>query len=135
MAIDTILWGGDGDDTLLGGAARDLLFGGTGNDKLRGRNGDDFLNGGDGLDDIRGNGGEDLLIGGLLYPSLTVQELDDLVTDWSINNDSASIAAAFAGQVADDNEANFMRGGSQVDCLLVGQNDNFTLGPDSVIPI
>ncbi len=135
LAINTRLWGGAGNDTLLGGAARDLLFGGWGDDTLRGRKGDDFLSGGDELDDVRGNAGDDLLIGGTFFPGVTVQELDDLLTDWSTNNDASSIASAIAGQVFDDYQENYMRGGSQLDCLLVGANDNFIQGADSLIPI
>lgn len=40
---DAILIGGDGNDTLVGGAARDLLIGGNGSDRIVGGAGDDIL--------------------------------------------------------------------------------------------
>ena len=48
------------------GAALGLtgVFGGTGNDKLVGLDGNDVFNGGDGADTIRGGGGNDTLTGG-----------------------------------------------------------------------
>ena len=48
------------------GAANGLfgVFGGTGNDKLVGLDGNDVFNGGDGVDTIRGGGGNDTLTGG-----------------------------------------------------------------------
>ena len=51
MARRVMLYGGDGNDELLGGVSRDSLFGGNGNDVLRG-SGRDYLYGGAGKDKI-----------------------------------------------------------------------------------
>ena len=51
----TKLFGGAGDDELLGGRAADVIDGGAGND---------LINGGDGADVINGGGGDDVAIGG-----------------------------------------------------------------------
>ena len=59
-----VLYGGDGDDWLVGGAAADTLHGGAGSDVLIGRDGDDHLEGGDGDDIIIGGTGDDTLVGG-----------------------------------------------------------------------
>jgi uncharacterized delta-60 repeat protein len=55
--------GGDGDDSLLGGASADLLVGGAGNDTLFGGRGNDTLRGGDGNDYLNGGPGGDQLFG------------------------------------------------------------------------
>ena len=48
-----------GDDTLIGGSARDFLLGYDGNDLLEGGAGDDILDGGDGADIMNGGTGDD----------------------------------------------------------------------------
>ena len=63
-----MLYGGTGDDDLVGGAGNDRLYGGggsddliggTGNDRLYGQNGDDTLAGGAGNDQLDGGAGRD----------------------------------------------------------------------------
>jgi hypothetical protein len=49
-------WGGDGNDTLIGGTNQDALFGEDGNDALYGGGGKDFLFGGNGNDYLDGGG-------------------------------------------------------------------------------
>jgi Ca2+-binding RTX toxin-like protein len=65
------LFGGIGNDTLIGGSGGDLLFGQSGNDTLLGKGGfdflfggadDDVLVGGDGDDQVFGEAGNDLMI-------------------------------------------------------------------------
>ncbi|MEX2170303.1 MAG: choice-of-anchor Q domain-containing protein [Pirellulales bacterium] len=58
------LFGGDGNDTLIGGAAADFLFGELGDDKLYGGGGNDTLDGGDGNDFLQGDLGNDDYTGG-----------------------------------------------------------------------
>jgi hypothetical protein len=55
------LVGGDGRDSLRGGARGDSLDGGGGGDLLSGRNGDDSIDGLGGGDVMRGGAGDDLL--------------------------------------------------------------------------
>lgn len=66
-----VLFGGDGDDIVIGGAGRDLLFGGFGNDLVRGGadrdtihagHGNDVAIGDEGNDVIRAGGGDDGII-------------------------------------------------------------------------
>lgn len=64
--VSLFLLGGDGDDTITGGAGADVLSGGAGNDTLRGGKGADALLGGDGDDTLDGgrDGAWDVLSGG-----------------------------------------------------------------------
>jgi hypothetical protein len=56
--------GGNGDDTLYGGAGNDTIDGGRGADLLFGEEGDDILIGGNGADTLVGGPGDDALTGG-----------------------------------------------------------------------
>ncbi|WP_272490667.1 hypothetical protein [Mesobacterium pallidum] len=60
----SFLYGGDGDDELIGSFGADQLIGGADNDLLEGISGDDQLYGNDGIDILRGGAGNDLVIGG-----------------------------------------------------------------------
>jgi Ca2+-binding RTX toxin-like protein len=57
------LFGGDGDDVIVGTDAANTLVGGAGNDFIEGRGGDDNLAGGDGDDTMRGGAGADAVSG------------------------------------------------------------------------
>jgi Ca2+-binding RTX toxin-like protein len=71
LAGQDSLYGGTGDDTLLGGDGQDRLWGGAGRDSLDGGAGDDTLEGNAAADIIHGGAGDDYLAGGdavdLLY--------------------------------------------------------------------
>jgi Ca2+-binding RTX toxin-like protein len=72
-------YGGDGDDTLIGGLGLDQLFGGGGNDVLEGRDGNDELDGGAGADILRGAAGNDTLTGGAGADTLSGADGDDVL--------------------------------------------------------
>jgi Ca2+-binding RTX toxin-like protein len=57
------LFGGIGNDTLVGGSGGDLLFGQAGNDTLLGKGGADFLFGGSENDTLTGGDGDDQVFG------------------------------------------------------------------------
>jgi Ca2+-binding RTX toxin-like protein len=57
------LYGGNGNDTLIGAAAADFLFGQAGDDTLLGNGGNDFLFGGAGNDVLTGGAGNDQVFG------------------------------------------------------------------------
>ena len=61
---DHILYGGLGNDTLIGNDKMDILLGGDGDDVLIGNGGDDILGGNDGNDTLNGGEGNDTLYGG-----------------------------------------------------------------------
>jgi Ca2+-binding RTX toxin-like protein len=58
-----VLFGGDGNDTLVSGSGDDFLFGGAGNDTLESKGGSDLLLGGDGNDLLLGGDGNDAMFG------------------------------------------------------------------------
>ena len=57
------IYGGRGDDLLVGSVADNLFVGNEGNDDLRGESGDDTFYAGDGNDKMSGGAGDDLLSG------------------------------------------------------------------------
>jgi Ca2+-binding RTX toxin-like protein len=57
------LFGGAGNDTLIGGSGADMLFGQAGNDTLLGKGGNDFLFGGADNDTLTGGDGDDQVFG------------------------------------------------------------------------
>ena len=63
LLMDTIIYGGDGNDLLQGGFLNDVLYGGNGGDRLIGRNGDDTLRGDGGVDVMYGGNGADRIYG------------------------------------------------------------------------
>ncbi|MEL6476199.1 MAG: Ig-like domain-containing protein [Pseudomonadota bacterium] len=54
--------GNNGNETVLGGSARDLISGAGGDDSLAGGGGDDLLDGGSGTNTLRGQAGDDTLV-------------------------------------------------------------------------
>ena len=63
-AIESLLLGSGGNDTLIGGSGNDVINGGSGNDQIQGNDGIDRILGGAGDDTISGNNGDDSIIGG-----------------------------------------------------------------------
>lgn len=63
MNLPCTIYGGKGDDFIIGSGVADVLFGEDGNDRLFGKYGNDTLYGGDGNDLLFGNQGTDALFG------------------------------------------------------------------------
>jgi Ca2+-binding RTX toxin-like protein len=72
---DDIIYGGDGNDQLEGGAGNDMLFGELGNDLLRGNAGNDILEGGEGYDRLVGGTGDDVYV----FGAATENQIDTIV--------------------------------------------------------
>lgn len=72
------VWGGGGNDVLIGDGNRNILVGFDGNDALVG---------GDGNDDLWGGGGRDLLIGGTGSDQLAGGVHDDILIDGTTSHD------------------------------------------------
>lgn len=78
-SIGSTIYGGGGNDTILGGFGDDLVFAGRGQDRAEGRGGDDILRMGSEDDQAYGGDGDDLLIGGFGDDSLFGQNQMDVL--------------------------------------------------------
>jgi uncharacterized delta-60 repeat protein len=83
VTSSAILFGDDGNDTLLGGGGGNILMGGAGNDSLRGGAQRDLLIGGTGADTLQGKNKDDLLIAGVTAHDANLLALDALWREWS----------------------------------------------------
>lgn len=95
MNVPLVVFGGDGDDVLVGGRGSDSIDGGDGNDilfggtletdagdELTGGAGNDLLVGHWGSDTLRGGGGSDLLIVGALQFSNLPTAIFSIQSEW-----------------------------------------------------
>ena len=62
LTLAAVIFGGDGNDWLVGGGGDDAIFGEEGNDFLFGRGGDDELDGGPGIDLFFGGAGDSTIV-------------------------------------------------------------------------
>ncbi|MBO0700213.1 MAG: hypothetical protein J2P46_17570 [Zavarzinella sp.] len=63
LNVDSMVWGGTGNDRVYGGYGSDTVYGDQGNDTIIGGAGNDWLVGGDGNDVIWGGWGDDWITG------------------------------------------------------------------------
>src|SRR5262249_16909131 len=99
-ALDNVMVGGAGPDTLNGNAGNDTLNGNAGNDPLNGGDGSDTAYGGAGNDALDGGTGNDTLVGGDGNDALTGGAGADVLIGGA-GIDTASYAAAAAGITVD----------------------------------
>ncbi len=88
------------DNKITGNTGINILTGGDGHDTLDGGNGNDTLTGGDGNDILIGGAGNDSLTGGLgsdIFRFNASSEKVDLITDFSVVDDTIQVKAAFGG--------------------------------------
>src|SRR5262249_33889817 len=86
LSIKSLIHGGTGNDTLIGGGDVDTLWGDAGNDIITGNVGNDLLYGGDGNDTLNGGTGNDLLVGGGGNNLLNGGDGDDVLVGLIVKN-------------------------------------------------
>jgi Ca2+-binding RTX toxin-like protein len=93
LNIGVIFFGGDGNDTLAGGAGNDILVGGNGNNTLAGGGGMNLLIGGSGSNTLKGSKLGDILVGGATpFDAGQLSDLDKLETILSVWTDGGTYA-------------------------------------------
>lgn len=126
---DIILDGGEGNDTLIGGAGRDVLRGQTGNDSLVGNANDDELHGGSDNDTLVGNDGTDRLYGDDGDDSMNSGAGHDYQVG-GVGNDVIDAGNGLTGDVIyGGNGTDTIKGGDGVDFIDGGDgNDSISGG-------
>jgi uncharacterized protein (TIGR03118 family) len=129
--------GGAGDDQLFGGGGNNILIGGTGDDLLVGGASRDVLIGGDGMDKLFGAGNDDILVGGSTAYDADQASLLQIMGVWSGTGSYATrIAALKAGtggvpvldstKVTDDGVRDLLVGNGGLDWFFGSSTtDNF----------
>jgi Ca2+-binding RTX toxin-like protein len=95
------LYGGAGNDTLLGGNSDDTLYGGSGNDALSGSTSGDTLYGGSGSDTLDGGVGKDVLIGGYGADTIIGGGASDTIRYLSLRDTGDTILGFESGDTLD----------------------------------
>ncbi|HEX8121289.1 MAG TPA: hypothetical protein VF549_08495 [Solirubrobacteraceae bacterium] len=108
----SLVFGGDGADTMEGGGGHDGLDGGTGADDLDGGEGDDVVTGGDDDDQLHGGLDDDLIAGDAGDDDLFGDDGDDLLDE----------AASYPAGTADGDD---LHGGAGFDLLQYALVDPF----------
>ena len=131
------LYGGEGNDsligagnadTLIGGNGADVLYGGAGNDLIKGNDGADLLYGGDGVDILFGGSGNDTLVGGNGDDIITGEDGNDVL----YGNDGADWLTGGAGDDSLDGGAgNDLIAGNAGNDMLYGDEGDDTLSGSS----
>ena len=107
-AVTTPVWvfGGEGNDIIVGGSGDDLIVGGGGVDIILGGAGRDILIGGRGNDIISGNGGDDILIAGYTKFDTDLSKLATIASIWSGADSLANRLASLRNDLLVTNSAN-----------------------------
>ena len=148
------IWGGAGNDTLVGGNGAESLIGGKGNDLIDAMGGDDFVIGGSGSDTISGGAGNDTLFGGTENDTLYGNEGHDLMyggqnddyvaggagNDTLVGNDGRDVLIGGQGddRLYGGSGNDLLQGNEGNDTLSGGKNEgciNFTDGVYTPAPI
>ncbi len=119
--------GGEGNDTITGGAGHDVLWGDEGNDTLTGGAGNDVLIGGSGSDRLVGSAGHDILVAGDLQGH-NYGTLRTISEEWA---SSATIANLDPDDESNDDfyedtDTDQLTGSSGHDWFIISSTDKIT---------
>lgn len=143
-----LIYGEDGEDTLIGSSSTDWIFGGLegdeifgrgGSDYLFGDEGDDYLDGGDGDDTISGGIGEDYILGGAGMDSIDGGSHGDTIYGDSDTEHSVGNADSIEGGDGDDlifggPGSDLISGGKGSDRIIGGNGNDSLFGGTSAQP-
>jgi hypothetical protein len=107
VRLNTVLYGGPGDDRIKGGGGQNIEIGCEGNDDLTGGNVHDLLIGGEGADKLNGTAGGDIVIAAVVVDAANVE--DDKFSDL------VAILNTGIAHVVDDNAVDVIQGASGAD--------------------
>ncbi len=118
--------GGDGNDTLIGGAGNNTLLGGDGGDDIQSGNGNDSVVGGDGSDSIQTNGGNDTVDAGNGSDTILVGAGNDSV--FGGNGEDSIVGDLGDDTLNGDGGTDTVDGGDGNDSILGGELADSLLG-------
>jgi Ca2+-binding RTX toxin-like protein len=125
------LYGGAGNDTLIGGNSYDRIYGNAGNDLLFGSGGGDLIDDSEGFNTINGGEGNDTIIAGIGNTVNGGSDDDNITTgiNSTINGDSGN------DYIHDIQGGSTVNGGEGSDLIAVGINSNINggSGDDTII--
>lgn len=133
LRIPLIAYGGDGNDTIMGGAAIDFIYGENGLDFLYGRGSRDVLDGGAEGDFIVGGDGSDVIFGKSGHDMLFGNDGNDFIFGGDDSNDI--IYGGDGNDFLQGDEGNdFIAGGNGNDTIFGDRNtlDTFSLNEDLI---
>jgi Ca2+-binding RTX toxin-like protein len=128
LTVETLIYGGDGDDTIQGGSGKDRIYGEEGNDFIQARGGNDTVRGGDGMDTIEGGSGDDSLFGDDAIDSIKGDDGNDLI----VGGQGGDFLYGGAGndKLLGESGTDTLNGGDGDDYLSGGQDDDTLNGGD-----
>jgi len=85
VGVATLIDGGEGNDSIIGGDTGAIILGRGGNDSLLGGAGRDLLIGGMGSDTVKGGGGDDIVIGDATQADDNTPALFNILETWNSN--------------------------------------------------
>jgi PKD domain-containing protein/hemolysin type calcium-binding protein len=140
ISNDAWMYGGAGNDVLMGGAGNNVVFGEAGDDTLYGNFGRNLLIGGAGADRLLGRPGDDILVGGTTAFDANEAALLAIIAEWTSAADYQTRIAHLRGTTTGGlNGSYFLNATTVFDDLAVdrlygsGGFDWFFAGIDDVI--
>ncbi|MFM6774352.1 MAG: beta strand repeat-containing protein, partial [Microcystis panniformis] len=115
------IFGGDGNDTISGGAGDDKLFGEEGNDVLNGGSNNDVLYGGNGNDSLNGDAGDE----GAIFAELVQGNSLDVATLDALRAENDQTTIMINGEIIQVEQSNFT--GTNGDDSITGTSGNDTI--------